>query len=70
MEEIVQKSGLDWTIVRPPRLTDGPRTGKYREREGHLPSFGFKISRADTADYMIKIAESHGEIGKIVGICN
>ncbi len=37
MEEIVQNSGLDWTIVRPPRLTDGPRTGKYRQREGHLP---------------------------------
>ena len=29
METVVQKSTLDWTIVRPPRLTDGPRTGHY-----------------------------------------
>jgi uncharacterized protein YbjT (DUF2867 family) len=26
-EEIIRRSGLDWTIVRPPRLTNGPQTG-------------------------------------------
>ena len=45
MEQIIGKSGLDWTIVRPPRLTNKPRTGNYRVREGHLPGFGFTISR-------------------------
>ncbi|PYX19132.1 MAG: hypothetical protein DMG82_26360, partial [Acidobacteria bacterium] len=53
MEEIFMKSGLEWTIARPPRLTDGAYTGKYRVREGHLPRFGFTVSRADVADYMI-----------------
>ena len=70
MEEIFMNSGLDWTIARPPRLTDGAYTGKYRVREGHLPRFGFTVSRADVADYMIKAVESRADIGKIVGVCN
>jgi len=54
MEKVFEKSGLDWTIARPPRLTDRPYTGRYRVREEHLPALGFKISRADVADFMIK----------------
>ncbi|WP_246121696.1 NAD(P)H-binding protein [Pseudonocardia cypriaca] len=27
MEEVVRASGLDWTIMPPPRLTDRPATG-------------------------------------------
>jgi putative NADH-flavin reductase len=70
MEEVFEKSGLDWTMVRPPELTDKPYTGKYRVREGHLPRFGFKISRADVADFMIKVVEDRYGIGKIVGVSN
>lgn len=29
-EEIIKRSYLDWVIVRPPRLTNGPYTGRYR----------------------------------------
>ncbi len=68
MEEIFEKSGLDWTMVRPPELTDKPYTGTYRVREGHLPRFGFKISRADVADFMIRTVENHSLIRKIVGV--
>jgi putative NADH-flavin reductase len=70
MERIFAESELDWTMVRPPELTDKPYTGKYRVREGHLPRFGFTISRADVADFMIKAVENRSSIGKIVGICN
>ena len=70
MEQVFAESGLDWTIVRPPQLTDKPYTGKYRVREGRLPRFGFKISRADVADYMLKAVENRSSIGKIVGISN
>lgn len=70
MEELFQNSGLEWTIARPPELTDKPYTGKYRVREGHLPRFGFKISRSDVADFMIKAAENRLSLGKIVGISN
>ncbi len=70
MENVFRKSGLDWTMVRPPRLTDQPRTGKYRVLEGHLPRFGFAISRADVADFMIKAGENGASVGKIVGVSN
>jgi putative NADH-flavin reductase len=70
MERVLEESGLDWTILRPPQLTDKPYTGKYRVREGHLPRFGFKISRADVADLMIKVVEDHSSIHQVLGICN
>ena len=69
MERIFYESGLDWTMVRPPELTNNPYTGKYRVREGHLPRFGFKISRSDVADFMIKSAENRFTIHKIFGVC-
>lgn len=52
-EAIIRQSGLDWTILRPTRLTDGPLTGKYRV--GNI-SVGMspQISRADMADFALK----------------
>lgn len=70
MERIFRESELDWTIVRPPRLTDKPYTGRYRVREGHLPRFGFTISRADVAAFLVKTVEDRSSIRKIVGVCN
>ena len=69
MERTFEESGLDWTMVRPPELTKGPRTGKYRVQEDHLPRFGFRISRADVADFMLKAVENHVSSRKIVGVC-
>jgi putative NADH-flavin reductase len=70
MERILCESNLDWTIVRPPELTNKPYTGKYRVREDHLPRFGFKISRADVADFMLKAVETHASTRRIVGVSN
>jgi len=70
MESFFQNGSLDWTLVRPPRLTDRPRRGRYRVREGHLPGFGFTISRADVAAFMIKTTENRAFIRKVVGISN
>jgi putative NADH-flavin reductase len=54
MEVEVRNSGLDWTIIRAPRLTNGPIRGKYQIGiTRHLPAArGF--SRADVADYIVK----------------
>lgn len=68
MERIFSESGLDWTMVRPPELTNKPYTGKYRVRDGHLPFFGFKISRSNVADFMIKSAENRFARHKIFGV--
>jgi putative NADH-flavin reductase len=70
MEEIFGKSELDWTMVRPPQLTDKPYSGKYRTRVGHLPRMGFSISRADVADCFIKMVEDPGAIHKVIGASN
>ncbi len=70
MERIFAQSKLDWTMVRPPELTDKPYTGNYRVREGHLPRFGFSISRADVADFMLNTVENRASIGKVIGVSN
>jgi putative NADH-flavin reductase len=67
MEGIFQRGQLDWTLIRPPRLTDDPASAKYRVREGHLPRFGFSISRADVADCMLGALENPLTIRKILG---
>jgi putative NADH-flavin reductase len=68
METILMRSDLDWTIVRPPRLTDKPRTRKYRVREDHLPALGFSIPRADVTYFMLEEAERNLHIRRIVGV--
>ena len=52
-EKLLIESGLDWTIVRPPRLSNGPARG-YRSGEditaaGVVP----QVTRADVAAFML-----------------
>jgi putative NADH-flavin reductase len=70
MERIVMTSGLDWTIARPPRLTNGPLTAKYRVENGHLPdrSALASISRADVAHFLLSEIEHNTYTHHIVGI--
>ena len=70
MERIVVASALDWTIARPPRLTNGPRTGHYDVENGHLPgrSAFASISRADVADFLLGEVQYNAHIHEIVGI--
>jgi putative NADH-flavin reductase len=54
-ESVIERSKLDWTIVRPPRLTNGARTGVYRSGERvRSTSLIPEISRADVAAFMLK----------------
>jgi len=68
MERIITASSLEWTIVRPPRLTDGPRTEHYRIQDGHLPPRGMAISRADVAHFMLDEVQTSMHLRKVVGI--
>ena len=52
-EDIVHATDLDWTIVRPPRLTDKPATGEYRAAIDRNVPRGVKIPRADVATYIL-----------------
>ncbi len=53
-EQIIRQSGLDWTIVRPGLLTNGPTTGRYRALLDPSQWRADQISRADVADFLVK----------------
>ena len=52
-ERIIRRSRLDWTIVRPTILTNGPRTGAYRVLVDPRDWISGSISRADVADFLV-----------------
>lgn len=53
-EDQLRRSDLDWTIVYPVTLTNGPRTESYRVGEKMALSGLATISRADVADFILK----------------
>jgi hypothetical protein len=53
MESQVKETDTDWTIVRPPRLTDKPVSGQYRFAINGFLKNSLRISRADVAHFMI-----------------
>ena len=64
IEWIMKKSGLKWTIVCPPELTNAPPTGHYTlttEPKGEL-------SCADLADFMLDELSSTEHLGKVIGL--
>jgi putative NADH-flavin reductase len=67
MEKVVQDSGIDWTIARPPRLTQEDYT-TYRSREGAAPRRGFSLSRKAVATFMLDVIEQKKHFQEIVGI--
>jgi putative NADH-flavin reductase len=67
-ERIIAASNLDWVIVRPTALTNGPRRNVYRVGSvGHwfVPS---RISRADVAGFMLKQLTDGEYLRKTPGI--
>lgn len=60
--DALRASGLDWTLVRAPRLTDGPPTGRYRT--GYLAMGpAHAVARADVAAYLVHLAVDGSETG-------
>jgi len=70
MEEILRESGLDWTVIRPPRLTNKPLTGSYRTASGQNLRRGLFISRANVAHLMLGVLEQPETIHRAIGIAN
>jgi putative NADH-flavin reductase len=70
MEDILRDSDLDWTIVRPPRLTDKPLTGTYRTAYGQNLRRGILVSRANVAHLMLRVLEQPKTIKQTIGIAN
>jgi uncharacterized protein YbjT (DUF2867 family) len=68
MEADIMSSATDWTIVRPPKLTNGSLTGTYRTTVGGTVSRGYTISRADVAHLMLAAASDPAMTDQPVGI--
>jgi putative NADH-flavin reductase len=64
-EDYIKASGLDWTIVYPVLLTNGPLTRNYRVGE-RLELHGMpKISRADVAHFILTEAQQGAFVRKV-----
>ncbi|RSS79120.1 NAD(P)-dependent oxidoreductase [Streptomyces sp. WAC06614] len=53
MEAVLTASRVDWTVVRPPKLTHGRHTGVYRRAVDEPLPRARTISRADVADALL-----------------
>jgi len=68
MEAAIRDSGTEWTVARPPKLTDKPLTGRYRTVLGGNVPRGLSISRADVAHAMLAALDDPATIGQAFGI--
>jgi putative NADH-flavin reductase len=66
--QTLSASGLDWTMVMPPMLTNSPGRGVYRIDGDALPRYGSRISRVDVADFMMQQIGNPQWVGKGVYI--
>jgi putative NADH-flavin reductase len=69
-EAEIRQSDLDWTILRPPALTDKAATGTYRIAiDRNLPR-GFSVSRADLAACILTLIDDPAVVHGHVAIAN
>lgn len=65
-ERALRESSLDWTIVRPSRLTDGPESGRTStSREDGVKS---EVSREDLATFLLQVLDQPETIGQTFGL--
>jgi putative NADH-flavin reductase len=58
---LVRASGLDWTVVRVPMLTDAARSGNIRVGMVGIND-GMRIARSDVAAFMLRVLEDGSHI--------
>ncbi|HXF50030.1 MAG TPA: SDR family oxidoreductase [Verrucomicrobiae bacterium] len=68
-ERLIAESRLEWVIVRPGRLTNGEKRGRYR----HGANVGnylwtVRVSRSDTADFMLNQLTEDTYLGMAPGV--
>lgn len=67
-EQLILRSGLDWTVVRPPRLSNGAPRGIWRAGEDIRIGGLAHISRADLARFMVQQLEDPSFIRRAVAV--
>lgn len=69
-ESLLRAGDADWTIVRPARLTDAGRTGRYRTAKDLAVRRGLSTSRADLADCMLELIGDRASVGHVVSVAS
>jgi putative NADH-flavin reductase len=69
-EDEIHASHLDWTIFRPPSLTDKAAKGTYRTALDRGLPHSFTISRADLAACMLTLLDDPAAVHRHVCIAN
>ena len=67
-ENYLKQSSLNWTLVHPVILTNGPKSGTYKSGEQLNVVFIPKISRADVADFMLKLVQDKTSVKRTLVI--
>jgi uncharacterized protein YbjT (DUF2867 family) len=67
-EQLIRDSDLDWTIVYPSVLTDGPAVGSVVLPDGARRGITERISRADVAAWLLRAATEAKYTGRTVGL--
>jgi len=69
MEVQLSAQDVDYTVIRPPGLTNKPPTGKWRLVEGQqVPGAGYFLPRADVAAALLSVLETDQHIKKFVAV--
>ncbi|NBE91813.1 sugar nucleotide-binding protein [Nonomuraea sp. KC401] len=67
MEHVLAAGDTDWTVLRPPYLTDDPPSGRYRTAmEANLP--GWSLTRGDLARAMLDTLDDPATIRRALGV--
>jgi uncharacterized protein YbjT (DUF2867 family) len=67
MEQVLRESGLDWTTVRPKKLTDRAGSGRPVLTVDR-PAPGVAVSRADVATAILELLSDASSVGHPVGV--
>ena len=67
-ESKIENSKLDWTIVRPAALINGKKTGRYKHGFAYSDKIKVKVSRADTAHFMLSQIDDNQYLHQKVGV--
>jgi uncharacterized protein YbjT (DUF2867 family) len=68
MKRIIKASTISGTIMRPPKLTDGPETGSYKMAIERYLVNGIKISHADVAHFIVHSLANKAIVKKTVEV--
>jgi hypothetical protein len=69
MEDIVQASGLQWTIARPPRSTNSEKAS-FKALRNRMPPGSRAMSYRSVAAFMLDAVERRSHISEIVGLAS